>query len=126
MPGANDLDIANAKSGADHRKELMFQREASSGNSLKPLSTNQRVLVQDPISKSWDETGTITAIRPLGRSYDIKMDSGKNYLRNRSFIRPIIDATKDQPSDATSTSTDAPPTKLRRSARLSNKKVDVK
>ena len=104
-----------------------MQRENSSGNTLKKLSINQRVLVQNPISKSWDETGTITGIRSLGRSYDVLMDSGKTYLRNRSFLRPIINATQKQSPDASSAPTDGPPpTKLRRSARLSNKKVDVK
>ena len=127
LPGANDLDITNAKAGADHRKDLMIQRENSSGNTLKKLSINQRVLVQNPISKSWDETGTITGIRSLGRSYDVLMDSGKTYLRNRSFLRPIINATQKQSPDASSAPTDGPPpTKLRRSARLSNKKLDVK
>ena len=127
LPGANDLEISNAKAGADNRKELMEQRETSSGTTLKPLSINQRVLVQNPISKSWDETGTVTGIRPLGRSYDILMDSGKTFLRNRSFLRPIIGATKDHPTDATSTALDAPhPPQLRRSARISGKKVDVK
>ena len=98
LPGANDLEISNAKAGADNRKELMEQRETSSGTTLKPLSVNQRVLVQNPISKSWDETGTVTGIRPLGRSYDILMDSGKTFLRNRSFLRPIIHWCYKRPS----------------------------
>ena len=118
LPGANDLDITNAKAGADHRKELMEQRETLSGTNLKPLSVNQKVLVQNPISKSWDETGTISSIRPLGRSYDVLMDSGKTFLRNRSFLRPIFDATVATPD------VPQPPT-LRRSARISNKKAAV-
>ena len=126
LPGANDLDISNSKAGADNRKELMEQRETQSGITLKPLSIKQRVLVQNPISKSWDETGTVTGIRPLGRSYDILMDSGKTFLRNRSFLRPI-GATKDHPTDATSIALDTPhPPQLRRSARISKKKAAVK
>ena len=127
LPGANDLEISNAKAGADNRKELMEQRETPSGTTLKPLSIKQRVMVQNPISKSWDETGTVTSIRPLGRSYDILMDSGKTFLRNRSFLRPIVGATKDPPTDATSTALDTQhPPQLRRSARISGKKVAVK
>ena len=127
LPGANDLEIANAKAGADNRKELMEQREATSGTTLKPLSIQQRVLVQNPISKSWDESGTVSGIRPLGRSYDILMDSGKTFLRNRSFLRPIIGASKGQPPDATSTPLDdSHPPQLRRSTRISGKKAAVK
>ena len=123
LPGANDLDIANAKAGADQRKNLMEKRENQPGTSLQPLSVNQKVLVQNPISKSWDEKGIITGIRPLGRSYDVLMDSGKNFLRNRSFLRPILGAPTEQSSTSTVTPPDVPqPPKLRRSARLSNKK----
>jgi hypothetical protein len=123
LPGANDLDIANAKAGADRRNELMGQRETQPGTSLQPLSVNQKVLVQNPISKSWDEKGVITGVRPLGRSYDVLMDSGKSFLRNRSFLRPILGATGDQTSDSTVAPPDnQEPPKLRRSPRLSGKK----
>ena len=83
----------------------------------------QKVLVQNPISKSWDEKGTITGIRSLGRSYDVLMDSGKTFLRNRSFLRPIHQTRTEDNSVPTATpSDDQKPTKPRRSARLSNKK----
>ena len=123
LPGANDLDIANAKAGADRRNELMGQRETQLGTSLQPLSVNQKVLVQNPISKSWDEKGVITGVRPLGRSYDVLMDSGKSFLRNRSFLRPILGATGDQTSDSTVAPPDnQEPLKLHRSPCLSGKK----
>ena len=123
LPGANDLDIANARAGADHRKELMEQQENQSQNTLKPLLIDQKVLVQNPISKSWDEKGTITGIRSLGRSYDVLMDSGKTFLRNHSFLRPIHQTRTEDNSVPTATpSDDQKPTKPRRSARLSNKK----
>ena len=51
LPGANDLEVANAKAGADNRKLLMEKRENLYGTSLQPLSINQKVLVQNPISK---------------------------------------------------------------------------
>ena len=89
LPGANDLEVANAKAGADNRKLLMEQRKNLIGTSLQPLSINQRVLVQNPISKSWNEKGTIIRVRPLGRSYEVHMDSGKTFLRNRTLLRPI-------------------------------------
>ena len=101
----------------------MEQRENQPGTTLPPLSVNQKVLVQNPISKSWDEKGVITVVRPLGRSYDVLMDSGKSFLRNRSFLRPILGATGDQTSDSTVAPPDnQEPPKLRRSPRLSGKK----
>ena len=51
LPGANDLDISNAIVGATNRKALMKNMEFDSGNPLKQLQVNQRILLQDPISK---------------------------------------------------------------------------
>ena len=55
LPGANDLEISNAKAGADNRKELMEQRETSSGTTLKPLSINPipHRLWYDVIIRAW-------------------------------------------------------------------------
>ena len=122
LPGANDLDITNAKAGADHRKELMEQRENQPGTTLQSLSINQKVLVQNPITKSWDDKGIITGIRPLGRSYDVLMDSGKTFLRNRSFLRPILGTSNETPDSTAEPPDDSQPLKLRRSARLAKKK----
>ena len=122
LPGANDLDITNAKAGADHRKELMEQRENQPGTTLQSLSINQKVLVQNPITKSWDDKGIITGIRPLGRSYDVLMNSGKTFLRNRSFLRPILGTSNETPDSTAEPPDDSQPLKLRRSARLAKKK----
>ena len=124
LPGANDLDIANAKAGADHRKKLMEHKENQSGTKLQPLSINQKVMVQNPISKSWDEKGTITGIRTQGRSYEILLDSGKSFLRNRAFLCPIHGSAKHQlPNEEKKPPDAVQPPKLRRSARLSKWKT---
>ena len=124
LPGANDLDITNAKAGANRRKELMEQMEDNSGTKLKPLSINQKVMVQNPISKSWDEKGIITGIRRKRRSYDVLLDSGKTFLRNRAFLCPIHSSTKHQLPDTKEEPPDATQSpKLRRSARLSKWKT---
>ena len=91
LPGANDLDIANAKAGADHRKSLMVDLETKPATQLKKLSVDQMVLVQDPHTKSWDTKGRITGIRPTGRPYDLLLNSGKTATRNRVLLRPISD-----------------------------------
>ena len=125
LPGANDLEVADAKAGADNRKLLMEQQENQHGTRLRPLSINQKVLVQNPISKSWDDQGIITKVRPLGRSFEIFMDSGKTILRNRTLLRPIFGhhtPAQDLHQDSTANPTHQQPPTLRRSERLLNKK----
>ena len=121
LPGANDLEVANAKVGAENRKLLMEQQKNKQGTSLRSLSINQRVLVQNPISKSWDDQGIITKVRPLGRSFEIFMDSGKTILRNRTLLRPIF-SHHTPAQDSTANPTHQQPPTLRRSKRLLNKK----
>ena len=69
LPGANDLEVANAKDGANKRKQLMEDQQNQQGTSLQPLSVNQKILVQNPITKPWNDLGTITKVRPLGQSW---------------------------------------------------------
>ena len=97
-------------------------QQLQQGTSLQPLSANQRVLVQNPITKSWNDLGTITKVRPLGRSYEVLMDSGKTILRNRTLLRPILsqDRTMKNPL-STPTPSQQQSTKLRRWERLSKK-----
>ena len=124
LPGANDLEVANAKAGADNRKLLMEQRENQHGTSLQPLCINQRIMVQNPITKSWDDLGIITKVRPLGRSYEVLMDSGKTILRNRTLLRPSVNhrsAVEDSTPRSTATTSQRQPSTLRRSERLSKK-----
>ena len=67
LPGANDLDIGNAIDGANQRKLLMETMETQSGTPLKTLNSGQRVLVQNPISKSWDEKGIVLDVTAVTR-----------------------------------------------------------
>ena len=119
LPDANDLDIGNAIDGANQRKLLMETVENRSGTPLKPLTSGQRVLVQNPISKSWDEKGSILQVRPDGRSYEVNMDSGKSFVRNRAFLCPISDSSLHPDSKLSNSppNSDKPAT-LRRSSRL--------
>ena len=101
LPGANDLDLENAISGAENRKQLM-ELETKSGTPLKELLIGQRVLIQNPQTKSWDQQCKIIGIRPTGRSYDVLFDNGKTSIRNRAFLRPINGKPPDddnQPDD---------------------------
>ena len=89
LPGSNDLNISNAKTGAQQRKHHMENPENKPRRSLQTLEIGQKVLIQTPPSKSWDKKGHITAIRPTDRSYHVEFDSGKTSVRNRKFLRPI-------------------------------------
>ena len=103
----------------------MEQQESQHSTSLRPLSINQRVLVQNPITKSWDDKGIISKMRPLGRSFEVLMDSGKTILRNRTLLRPIISnytPAQDLHQSSTATPTHPQPPMLRRSERLLKKK----
>jgi len=56
------------------------------------LHINQRVRIQDPISKRWDDTGTIMEIRESQRSYNVFSDSKQRLItRNRIMLRPLME-----------------------------------
>ena len=74
-------------------------------HSLSPLQVGQRVRIQDHVSKLWDRTGTIVEADQDKRTYHILLQSGRLFIRNRRFLRPIKSAQKstdsqsEQPSD---------------------------
>ena len=119
LPGANDLKVSDAKAGANNKKLLMELRENQHSTSLHTLSVNQRVLVQNPITESWDDQGIITCLRPRGRSYEVLMDSGKTILRNQILLRPITCQPKENLHQGSPSLQH--PRILRRSQRLSRK-----
>ena len=49
------------------------------------------VRVKNPTTKKWDTTGTVLKSGNY-RSYQILLDNGKYYWRNRRFIRPVHEA----------------------------------
>ena len=83
----NDSEISEHES---RRREEMEKRKINvdqSSKSLPALSVGTQVIVQNPITKRWDSTAVITKKRN-DRSYTIRNESGKFYLRNRKFLRP--------------------------------------
>jgi hypothetical protein len=64
--------------------------DADSPDRLPSLGVGARVRLQDPISKRWDATGTVVAIRDTMRSYEVARDGGgQPLLRNRRFLKPL-------------------------------------
>ena len=93
----SDSDLATHEV---RRKEEMDKRKNSvdqSSKSLSPLPVGTEVYVQNPISKRWDSSAVITHQRN-DRSYTIKNDLGKYYLRNRKFLRPKTACSVPAPS----------------------------
>ena len=58
---------------------------------LPLLSPGQHVRIQDPTTKRWTSTGTIVSFGANEREYIVHSDkTGRNYRRNRRFLRPEI------------------------------------
>ena len=131
------ISIANAKIGAEQRKINMEDTKNQPRTALPELTIGQKVLIQNPLSNVWDNKGKITSIRPNKRSYDVVFDTGKTYLRNRKFLRPINTTPPSAPSTPNSFKLknywmakyeeEFPPLKpaLRRSTRIANKNSKV-
>jgi len=55
---------------------------------LPGLKVGQGIVLQDAASKLWDRTGVVLRVLDKGRSYIVRMSDGKEYQRNRIFLRP--------------------------------------
>ncbi len=69
-------------------KDKAQQRYDRNAHELPILPLGQEVRVQDTISKRWNKNGHIIKISENNRSYLIKMEHGREWWRNRRFIRP--------------------------------------
>ena len=100
------------------RNRADHERDCTPKHMFETSSVCPSLKKQDPQTKSWNAKGRITGIRPNGRSYDVQLDSGKTFIRNRAFLRPIRDGISE---DNNSTSLPITGFEPRRSARLSKK-----
>ena len=126
-----------------------MSQKSQSRRQLDPLKIGQRVLLQCPTSSTWREAGTVVAIDPkFERSYEIKRDGrAQTVARNRIHLRPMpatagddhdaqdagakkVQAKRKQAGHAQADSgggsshsqSSDPPTELRRSQRLRDRK----
>ena len=67
----------------------------SRARELPPLQIGQRVRLQDPVAKDWQNTGIIISVGRR-RDYRVKLPNGKIYWRNRRFIRANLSSTSQQ------------------------------
>ena len=88
------IDAEKAIIGANERKQAHIKLcEEQGGRELKPLSPDQRVLVQQlrGIGKKprWDNVGTVVSQNEGGQSYYVDLDTGERLLRNRVYLREL-------------------------------------
>ena len=85
--------------GLGKRQEVQRLYHDRHAKTLPPLSTNEHVTVQNPVSKRW-EPAIITNKSPSPRSYIIeRTNTAGDLRRNRSQIRPApLPNRDDQPT----------------------------
>ena len=84
----NAIDFSQAEKNL--RASAISQKTAHDKRSkgLPPLSIDSQVYMQDPLTKRWDAVATVVESRESGQSYVVN-SNGRNYLRNRIFLRPV-------------------------------------
>lgn len=82
------FDVAAAE--AKRRETRRRSREKNDQHSRTGLEfvPGQTVYIQDPVSKLWDETAVVTAVRSSGRSYELRKATGSVTIRSGRFMRP--------------------------------------
>ena len=66
------------------------ERADTSEFELSALEPGTRVRIQEPKTKRWEHTGTVTRKHEHGRSYYVDVDDGPSDVwRNRKFLKPI-------------------------------------
>ena len=145
LPSHLDFSPEIVSTGAERRSataEKQKQQHDKMAKDLPPLFKGQRVLIQNPHSLRWEQSGQIIEVREKNRSFYIESDPGKPpILRNQRFLRPDETAQHDddniiiakneaapnpsakrKPRNIKKTPTPGAP--VRRSTRLAGKKKD--
>jgi hypothetical protein len=113
---------AEFKNAVEKKKKVINTQEGYFNvkcKNLPKLSVGADVLIQDPQSKLWNSKGKIAAIRENKRSYLVSVN-GRNFVRNRKFIRPLLVTSDGDDDESKQESTEITPN-LRRSQRKKNK-----
>ena len=73
----------------------------------RKLEPGTVVRVQHHPSKRWDLIGTVMEVKPRGRSYLVRSETGRIYWRNRKFIRPYFPSEEDKDDNPKRAGSDA-------------------
>jgi hypothetical protein len=79
------FQVADRK--ATELKKKAKARYDASARPLEALAEGDIVRVQHAITKKWSLIAEVVEVRPRGRSYLIRSESGRLYWRNRKFLR---------------------------------------
>ena len=90
------IDIREAEEARNKERARQKQSFDTGSRSLPPLAVGDRVLVQHPLTKRWDNKATIASVTDTGRSYEIIFTNGRQTRRNRRFLKKFsyADCTK--------------------------------
>ena len=76
----------------EHKREEKIMKQQScadrSSRQRAPMIPGQVIIAQHMLTKQWDQRATIIESRSNGRSYLVRMNNGRQYLRNRRFLPP--------------------------------------
>ena len=95
-PETPSKDIRDAKE--TEVKEKIKDYFNSRTKPLSKLSIGTRVRVQNQVTKKWDKIGNIIAIGER-RSYDVRLENGRVWTRNRRYLRPQAVKFADEVED---------------------------
>ena len=95
-------------------RELAKARYDQGTQKLGVLEVGDVVRVQHHMRKCWDLIGKIEEVNRLGRSYLVRLETGRLYWRNRRFIKPLHEGPEDRVTSRVESSASAP---VRRSDR---------
>ena len=85
--GRRSVDLAAVRQERIDIEERAFMRLIRGRCSCQEYKVGDRDCVQDPITKTWHETGTFTGTRCHEGRYLVTSDMGAELLRNGKFLR---------------------------------------
>ncbi len=90
-------------------RERAKDQQDSRTRKLEQLKPGTVVRVQHHLTRRWDLIGTVMEVMPRGRSYLVRSETGRLYLRNRKFIRLYFPSEdrEDKDDDPTWAGSDA-------------------
>ncbi len=91
-------EIKKADRRAANLRQKAKERYDSGAKELPELQVGDIVRVQHHVTKKWDLIAEVVEIKPRGRSYLVRSESGKLYWRNRRYLRRYYDKGEEQGS----------------------------
>lgn len=67
--------------------ELIETTQSTANVSPPTFEVGDRVILQNPHSRLWDEKGQVISVRDSNRSFEVLLDKGGVFVRNKKFLR---------------------------------------